>query len=67
MQNKGLFGLLIAAAAVYACYRISKMSGEEKKALKEKGKKLIKENLGLENNFSTKNTGAVAAGPVTGS
>ncbi|MFT3945789.1 MAG: hypothetical protein QM763_02350 [Agriterribacter sp.] len=44
MQKKGL-GLLIAAVAAYSIYRISKMSPEEKTALKEKGKKFLKENF----------------------
>lgn len=55
MRNKGL-GLLIAAAAAYGYYRISKMTPEEKNSWKEKGKKFIDENFGLGNIFSRKNT-----------
>ncbi len=50
MQNKSLLGGLIAAAAVYAFYRISRMSDEEKSALKEKGKKIINDALGAAKN-----------------
>ncbi|MBN8789836.1 MAG: hypothetical protein J0I84_22370 [Terrimonas sp.] len=53
MQKKGL-GLLIAAVAAYSIYRIAKMSPEEKAALKEKGKKFLKENFELGNFFPAK-------------
>lgn len=53
MQNKGL-GLLILAAAAYAYYRLTKMTPEQKEALKEKGKKFIDDNLGLDGVFSRK-------------
>ncbi|MFT3750762.1 MAG: hypothetical protein QM768_20790 [Agriterribacter sp.] len=53
MQKKGL-GLLIAAVAAYSIYRISKMSPEEKTALKEKGKKFLRENFELGNFFPSK-------------
>lgn len=53
MQKKGVY-LLIAAAALYGYYRYSKMTAEEKNALKEKGKKLLAEYFGLENLFHTK-------------
>ncbi len=67
MQNKSVLGGLIAAAAVYAFYRISRMSSEEKRSLKEKGKKFINEKLGLGDNFSTKNVEPASAEPVIGS
>lgn len=54
MQNKNVLGLLIAAAAVYTYYRISKMTQKEKDSLKEKGKQFVNENLGLGNIFPTK-------------
>jgi hypothetical protein len=53
MQKKGV-GLLIAAAALYGCYRYSKMTVEEKDALKEKGKKFLKDYFGLGSLFNTK-------------
>ncbi len=42
---KGL-GLLIAAATAYGYYRFSKMTPEQKKAWKDKGKKFIDDNFG---------------------
>jgi hypothetical protein len=45
MQRKGL-GLLLAAAAAYGYYRYSKMTPEKKSQLKERGKKLMNDNLG---------------------
>lgn len=53
MQKKGVY-LLVAAAALYGYYRYSKMTAEEKNALKEKGKKLLAEYFGLESLFHTK-------------
>ena len=53
MQKKGV-SLLIAAAALYGCYRYSKMTVEEKHPVKEKGKKFVKDYFGLGNLFSTK-------------
>lgn len=54
MQKSGL-GILIAAAAAYAYYRYTKMSPAEKSSLKEKGKKMVSENLGLGNIFNRHN------------
>jgi len=45
MQNKGL-GVLMAAAAAYGYYRYSKMTPDQRNALKEKGKKWINDNVG---------------------
>lgn len=61
MQNKGLFGALIAAAAVYIGYRISQMSGEEKRSLKEKAKRFISERFG----FGGNNLAIIDEEPVT--
>ncbi len=54
MQKKGL-GLLIAAAAAYGYYRFSKMTPEQKKTWKEKGKKFLGDNFDLGNLFGKKN------------
>ena len=53
MQNKGM-SLLIAAAALYGYYRYSKMTEEERNALKEKGKRMMKDYFGLGNLFGSK-------------
>ena len=53
MQKKGL-GLLMAAAAAYGYYRYSKMTPEQRTALKEKEKKWVNDNIGpLGNIFET--------------
>ncbi|MFT3705328.1 MAG: hypothetical protein QM802_23370 [Agriterribacter sp.] len=53
MQKKGL-GLLIAAAVAYGYYRYTKMTAEEKNALKEKGKKILEDYFGIGSLFSSK-------------
>ena len=61
MQRKGL-GLLLAAAAAYGYYRYSKMSPEQKKNLRDKGKKFVDDNLGGLGKVFGKKTGPVAGG-----
>ena len=59
---KGKMGLLVAAAAAYGIYKYSKMTTEEKNAIKAKGKDFLDKNLGdLGNIFGQK------AAPANGS
>lgn len=45
-------GLLLAGLAAFGAYKYSQMSEDEKRRLKERGKKLIDDNLGnLKNTF----------------
>ena len=44
--------MLLAGAAAYGLYKVSKMSAEERSDLLNKGKKLVNDNLGqLKNTF----------------
>lgn len=53
MARKASLGsLLLAGAAAYGLYKISKLSGEERTQLVEKGKRMVADNLGnLKNTF----------------
>lgn len=42
---KGTLGLLVGAAAAYGAYKYSKMTTEEKNALKARGKDFLDKNL----------------------
>ncbi len=54
MQRKGL-GVLLAAAAAYGVYRVSKMTPQQKNDLKQKGKDFVDKNLeGVKNMFGKK-------------
>jgi hypothetical protein len=54
MQRKGL-GLLMAAAAAYGYYKYSKMTPDQKKDLRMRGKSFLDKNLGgLGNLFGRK-------------
>ena len=46
MRKPGLGGLLLLGAAAFGAYKYSKMSDQQKKDLKDKGKRLVDENLG---------------------
>ena len=47
MANRpGLGSLLLAGAAAYGLYKVSKMSSQERSDLLNKGKKLVNDNLG---------------------
>lgn len=51
-RKPGLGSLLLAGAAAYGLYKVSKMSAEERSDLLNKGKKLVNDNLGnLKNSF----------------
>ena len=45
-RKSGLGSLLLAGAAAYGLYRVSKMSAQERSDLLDKGKKLVNDNLG---------------------
>jgi hypothetical protein len=45
-RKSGLGSLLLAGAAAYGLYKISKMSPAERNGLVEKGKKMVSDNLG---------------------
>ena len=46
MAKPGLGSLLLAGAAAYGLYKVSKMSSQERSDLLNKGKKLVNDNLG---------------------
>jgi hypothetical protein len=45
-RRPGLGSLLLAGAAAYGLYKVSKMSSQERTDLLNKGKKLVNDNLG---------------------
>ena len=45
MARRGLGPLILAGLAAYGFYKYSKMNEEQKRNLKEKGKKLFDENI----------------------
>jgi hypothetical protein len=45
-KRPGLGSLLLAGAAAYGLYKVSKMSTQERSDLLNKGKKLVNDNLG---------------------
>ena len=54
-RKPGLGGLLLLGAAAFGAYKYSKMSDDQKRDLKDKGKKFFDENLsGLKNMFGQK-------------
>lgn len=55
-RRPGLPGLLLAGAAAYGLYKLSKLSTEERTDLVNKGKKLVTDNIpGLKNAFGGNN------------
>ena len=51
-KKMSISSLLLAGAAAYGAYRLSKMSAQERTDLVSKGKKLVTDNLGnLKNAF----------------
>lgn len=55
-RRPGLPGLLLAGAAAYGLYKLSKLSAEERTDLVNKGKKLVQDNIpGLKNALSGSN------------
>jgi hypothetical protein len=57
-RKPGLGGLLLLGAAAFGAYKYSKMSEQEKKNLKDKGKRMFDENLGGLKNMFGKRTGS---------
>ncbi|MET0634867.1 MAG: hypothetical protein ABWZ25_02500 [Chitinophagaceae bacterium] len=56
---RGKLGIIAAAVAAYGIYKYSKMSAEEKNALKERGKEFLNKNLsGVGDLFGKKTTAA---------
>lgn len=65
MQRNGIGGLLLAGLAAFGYYKYSKMTEEQKRALREKGKNFVNKNFGdLGNMFGKKPTGTTAQNPV---
>ena len=60
MRKPGLGSLLLMGAAAFGLYKYSKMSEEEKRNLKEKGKKLYSDNVpeNIKNMFGGQNSGS---------
>ncbi len=58
MAKMSLGSLLLAGAAAYGAYRVSKMSPQERNDLVSKGKKLVNDNLGNLKNAFGKQTGS---------
>jgi len=54
-KRPGLGSLLLAGAAAYGLYKVSKMSSQERSDLLNKGKKLVNDNLGSIKNSLGKN------------
>ena len=62
MTRPGIGSLLLLGAAAFGAYKYSKMSQQQKTDLKNKGKKLVDENLGsLKNVFGQKKNAAEPA------
>jgi hypothetical protein len=54
-RTPGIGSLLLLGAAAFGAYKYSKMSDQQKRDLKDKGKKFVDENLGsLKNVFGQK-------------
>ena len=54
-RKPGLGGLLLLGAAAFGAYKYSKMSEQDKKNLKDKGKKMFDDNfVNLKNMFGQK-------------
>ena len=67
-RKPGLGGLLLLGAAAFGAYKYSKMSDQDKKNLRDKGKKMFDDNFGsLKNMFGNRgNTQAANANGSTG-
>ncbi len=63
MASRGLGTLILAGLAAFGYYKYSKMSEQEKRDLKDKGKKFVDENLGsLKDAFGKKSNSQQASG-----
>jgi hypothetical protein len=57
-MQKGIIGLALGAAAAYGAYRFYKMTPEQKRNLREKGKNFVDKNFGrFSKKASTANNG----------
>ncbi len=64
-RKPGLSGLLLAGAAAYGLYKLSKLSTEERTELVNKGKKLVTDNIPqLKNAFGGNTDAATTNGRV---
>lgn len=61
MRKPGLGSLLLLGAAAFGAYKYSKMSEQQKSDLKNKGKKLVDENLGRVKNVFGQREGHAAS------
>ena len=60
-RKTSLGSLLLAGAAAYGLYRVSKLSAEQRTDLVNKGKKLVNDNLGsIKNVFGRNGSSATA-------
>lgn len=57
-RKTSLGSLLVAGAAAYGLYRLSKMSADERSGLVEKGKKLVADKFGNLKNTLGQNNGS---------
>jgi hypothetical protein len=58
-MQRSKIGMLLGAIAAYGAYKYSKMSAEEKNALKSKGRDFFNKNLGGLNNLFSRKTSPV--------
>jgi hypothetical protein len=66
-RKTSISSLLLAGAAAYGLYKLSKMSSEERSSLVEKGKKLVTDNVDtLKDKFGRNGSSPNAHNPVTG-
>lgn len=66
-RKTSISSLLMAGAAAYGLYKLSKMSSEERTQLVEKGKKLVTENVDtLKDKLGRNGSSPNAHSPVTG-
>ncbi|HVK98091.1 MAG TPA: hypothetical protein VM368_09740 [Flavisolibacter sp.] len=66
-RKPGLGSLLLAGAAAYGLYKVSKMSSVERNNLLDKGKRMVSDNLGgLKNAFGSSNGTMLQSPSATG-
>ena len=61
-RKTSIGSLLLAGAAAYGLYKLSKMSAEERSGLVEKGKRMVADNLGNLKNTFDRNGSSPGAG-----
>ena len=66
-RKTGLGGLLLLGAAAFGAYKYSKMSDQQKRDLKDKGKRFVDDNLGsLKNVFGKAESSIASTGRANG-